>query len=416
MTILNINKFYYVRGGSERFFFELQAFLESKGHRVVPFAMQHEDNFTTEYGKYFVSEVETERISLGLEGLRTVGRYMWSWSARAKLRRLIDEVEPELAILHNIYHQISPSILPVLSKCGITVMLVAHDYGLLSPNHFMFVRGKIYDRICGDGWLRCIPDRCVRDSVLASLVCGLETWLHHSVLDVYRKNIDHVICPSAFMYRKFAEAGWPESKLVHLPYFIKPSDGEAGAAGAGDSRYILYFGRLSEEKGVEVLLEALRDLPEVRLKIAGTGPEEATLRARISHDRLAGIELVGYRKGRELSGLISQAEFIVVPSVWYENYPLSILEAYDLGVPALLSNIGGLPEMAAGDDFLFKPGDAKDLANRIRFLWKNPDVLKGAKEGVRSYIKTHNDPEAYYRALMQLHASGLPVSPAGEAG
>lgn len=406
MVILNINKYFFIRGGAERFFFELAQMLEKKGNKVVPLAMQHKKNQSSEYEKYFISQVQTEKITFSWQGVRTVVRFFWSFETKRQLKKIIKQEKPGLAIVHNIYHQISPSILPVLKKNKIPVILVAHDYGLLSPNYNMFVRGKVYDKICGSGWLKCILDRCVKNSLIQSVVSALETWLHHGVLNVYKKNIDLVICPSKFMAQMYLKAGWPKNKVVHLPYFVKTKEQRnRGTKELFYKKYILYFGRLSDEKGVDVLLRAMQDLPNVKLKIVGEGPEKLKLKTQLTKGKINNAEFLGYKSGQELNKLIQNAKFIVVPSKWYENYPLSLLEAYNLGVPAVVSNMGGLPEMIPDKDdgFIFKSGDEHELAKKIHDLWHDERVLFEAGEKVRKYILDNNDKDKYYQGLMGIY-------------
>ncbi len=400
MKILNINKFHYIAGGAERFYFELSRLLEKKGNTVIPFAMKHEKNFKTKYDKYFVSKIQTEKSTNIWQSIRTASRFFWSCEAKRKIKKLIKKEKPEVAFLHNFYHQISPSILSVLKKNKIKTVLVAHDYGLLSPNKNMFVRGKVYDKICGHKFLRCISDRCVRNSFSASLISGLETWWHHSVLNVYRKNIDMVICPSKFMYTKFVQAGWDEKRLIHLPYFINPLN--KNIKKDFNEKYVLYFGRLSTEKGIDVLINTMQHLPNVNLKIIGSGPEEEKIKLQIESYHLDNVELLGYKSGEELSSYISNSSFIVVPSKWYENYPLSILESYSLGVPALVSNMGGLPEIILNKGFLFNISNEKDLINKIEYLWKNSRVVQKEGEKVKKFVLNNNNPVEYYKTLINL--------------
>ena len=404
MTILNINKYYFIKGGAERFFFELGKLFEKHGHKVVSFSTRHKNNFKTPYEKYFVSEVVTDKISFGWSGMRTVARFFWSCSARRKIKQLIAVEKPNLAIIHNIYHQISPSILPVLKKHNIPLVLIAHDYALLSPNYNMFVRNKVYDKICGSGWLKCLADRCVKNSFIISLICGLETFFHHAVLNIYKKNIDLIICPSKFMYTKFVQADWTEEKLMQIPYFISQKRLNTKALKHSNKKYILYFGRLSIEKGVDVLIDAMRNLPDIKLKIVGSGPEKMNYELRIMNYGLKNIEILDYKSDQELNEIIAQAKFIVAPSLWYENYPLSVLEAYALGVPALVADSGGLPEMIPARDkkFIFSPGDSRELTRKIKFLWENEDSVNQMGEKVKQFIEKNNESERYYSQLMAL--------------
>jgi len=233
---------------------------------------------------------------------------------------------------------------------------------------------------------------------LASLATYLEMFLHHKILNIYQKNIDLFLAPSEFLKNKMIAWGWPKEKIIHLPYFI---DSSTSVGMTKEKNYILYFGRLSKEKGIDTLIEAMRDLPGIKLKIVGTGPEKENYELRIMNYGLKNIETLGYKSGQELNEIIANAKFIVVPSVWYENYPMSILESYVLGVPALVANIGGLPEMIPNQDknFIFESGNIKELGEKINFLWQNNSIVSEAGERVKNFVKENNNPEKHYQKM-----------------
>ncbi|MBU4482122.1 glycosyltransferase, partial [Patescibacteria group bacterium] len=185
MNILLINKFYFEKGGAERYFFDLKKLLESKGHTVVPFAMQHKKNSETEYSKYFVSEIRTKPSWNILQNFRTIFRFWWSYEARQKIKELLAENKIDVAHLNNIYHQISPSILPIFKKNKIPIIMTVHDYSLISPNYNLFLNNKIYDKICGKQYYKCLFDKCVNNSSVQSFISVIEMYLHHKILKVY---------------------------------------------------------------------------------------------------------------------------------------------------------------------------------------------------------------------------------------
>ena len=184
MNILLVNKFHFIKGGSERHFFELKELLENKGHSVTVFSMQHEKNLKSEDEKYFVSQVQTDKISFSWQGVRTVARFFWSFEARRKVKRLLKDKKIDVVHLHNFNHQISPSILSIFRKKNIPVIMTVHDYSLISPNANLFVKGKIYDKVLS--YRSWIKDSCVKNSFWASLVVTLEMFLHHKILNVYK--------------------------------------------------------------------------------------------------------------------------------------------------------------------------------------------------------------------------------------
>lgn len=395
MNILLVNKFHFIKGGSERHFFELKELLENKGHSVTVFSMQHEKNLKSEDEKYFVSQVQTDKISFSWQGVRTVARFFWSFEARRKVKRLLKDKKIDVVHLHNFNHQISPSILSIFRKKNIPVIMTVHDYSLISPNANLFVKGKIYDKVLS--YRSWIKDRCVKNSFWASLVVTLEMFLHHKILNVYKKNINKYICPSKFMANKLVKAGFDKDKVEVLNNFVNPINIKNRQ---NKEEYILHYGRLSAEKGIDILIKAMKGLPNIKLKIVGTGPQEKELK-QIAGDN---IEFVGYKQGDALMSIVSNAKFVVIPSIWYENYPYVVLESHILGVPTLLTNTGGLPEMVTDkENFLFKLGDVKELQNKISSLWNNQTLLDKTSKQVVDFVKKNNSSDAFYNKLIKMY-------------
>ncbi|MFC1703143.1 glycosyltransferase [Patescibacteria group bacterium] len=196
MRIIFGNKYYYLKGGAERHLFDLQHILEENGHAVIPFAMADERNRKTDWNKYFVSPVQTEKVRFSLGGLKTAGRMIYSCEAKRKFRKLIKKAKPDLVHIHNIYHQLSPSFLPVAKKHGVPVVMTAHDYKLVSPNYSMYHDGEICEHAKGDVW-KAYTHRCVKGSAMASWLVALEMSLHKR-WGLYEKNIDRILLSAEF--------------------------------------------------------------------------------------------------------------------------------------------------------------------------------------------------------------------------
>ena len=363
--------------------------LEKEGHEVAKFSMAHPENLPDKYEKYFVSNVDFNNFKFG-SILKIIGRVLWSWEAARKFEKLIFDFKPDIIHLHNIYHQISPSIIKVAKKHSLPVIMHLHDYKLICPNYKLFAKGEICYRCKGGKYYQCTINKCLKNSFLKSLLATIEMYLHHKVLKIYDK-IDLFIAPSRFMKNICVEFGAPEEKIRVVHNFVLPTSpcylpGRTRATNAGHANdgapsvmrrgrhanegdYLLYFGRLSEEKGIDVLLEAMRKADvSIKLKIVGEGPEEEKLKVK-SEKLKAGnrVEFVGPKYGEELQNLINGAKAIVIPSVWPENMPLSLLESMAIGKMVIASRIGGIPEIIKDGEngFLFKPGDADDLADKI---------------------------------------------------
>ncbi|MFC1622479.1 glycosyltransferase family 4 protein [Patescibacteria group bacterium] len=389
MNILMINKFYFEKGGAERYFFDLKKMLENKSHNVIPLAMQHKENLKSEYTKYFVSEISTQPTWNIWQDLRTVGRFLWSWEARRKLQKLISKNKIDIAHIHNIYHQISPSILPVLKKNKIPVVMTVHDYALISANYNLYQLKKMNTKF------------------VHKIICGFERFLHHKVLNVYKKNIDKFICPSQFVKNKLIQGGFDKSKLVVVPHFIDTqihTDVNTNKRGQNDEKYILYFGRLSEEKGVQILIKAMQELPNVKLKIAGQGCFKPNLESEVLKLKLKNVEFLGFKNQTDLQKLILDSELVIIPSLAPETFGLSALETMALGKTVIASRVGALPELIS-NEFLFKPGDVKELVQKIKELV--PYLLKKSEEPVLYLLKKSEEPVPYLLKKKEGHVPYL---------
>jgi len=382
MKILQVNKFHYPRGGADKYYLDLSASLEKAGHEVANFSMNHPKNLESHWSKYWLSRVSFNE-SLGfLAWLKITSRVIYSFEAKRKFKKLVQDFKPEIIHLHNIYHHISPSILSVARRFKIPVIMHLHDYKLICPNHTLFVRGKNCDSCRGQKYFNCVRKRCLKNSFFGSLLVAVEMYIHHRVLKIYQKNISLFICPSEHMRQTCLSFGWDKiakDKFVVVYNSYSPELIAEKSNLESKEDYLLYFGRLGEEKGIDTLLNALPATQE-KLKIVGTGEEEAKLKLKAESLKLR-VEFLGYKSGEELRLLISGAKAIVMPSIWQENMPLSLLEAMSLGKAVIASRIGGLPEIIEDElsGFLFEPGDFRDLASRINAL-KNYDLsLIGAK-------------------------------------
>ena len=394
MKILQVNKFHYPRGGADKYYLDLSASLEKAGHEIANFSMHHPKNLESSWSKYWLSRISFNENLGFLAKLKIIGRVIYSLEAKRKFKKLVKDFQPEIIHLHNIYHHISPSILSVARRFKVPVVMHLHDYKLICPNHTLFVRGKNCDSCRGHKYFNCVKKRCLKDSFFASLLVAIEMYIHHRVLKIYQKNISLFIAPSEQMRKICLDFGWnkiSKNKFVvvynsYSPELIlaqedldneKSQDSESSSN--SQKAYLLYFGRLGAEKGIDTLLNALPATGE-KLKIVGSGEEETKLRVKAESLNLR-VEFLGYKSGEELRLLINEAKAVVMPSIWQENMPLSLLEAMSLGKTVIASRIGGFPEIIEDglNGFLFDPGNFRDLASKINAL-KNYDLrLIGAK-------------------------------------
>ncbi|MFZ4632502.1 MAG: glycosyltransferase [Patescibacteria group bacterium] len=368
MKILQVNKFYYPRGGADKYFIDLSRELEKDGHEAAIFSMQHPKNLKTPFSEYFVSRFSFNEGSK-LNFLKAPGRIIYSLEAKRKFKKLVNDFKPDIIHIHNIYHQISPSILDVAKEYKIPVVMHLHDYKLICPNYQLFVAGRTCEACNPKKYCHCIKNKCFKKSLAKSILAALEMYIHHSVLKIYEKNITTFIAPSGFMKEKLISFSWPENKIKIITNPFSPelsrNDNDKNII---EEDYLLYFGRLSKEKGLETLISAAA-ITNSKIKLAGVGPEKEKLE-KISHDLKVNTEFLGFTSGEELKLTILKAKAIIIPSIWYENMPLSLLEALNLGKLVIASNIGGIPEIIKDgqNGFLFKAGDKNDLALKIKNL------------------------------------------------
>jgi len=395
MKILQVNKFFFLKGGAEKYFFELSELLVSKGHEVIPFSMEHAANFPSPYSRYFVSHVEMNGSGPPSRKLGVAARVVYSGESRRKLRALLGSVRPDVAHLHNIAHQISPSIIGTLKKSGVPVVQTLHDYKLACPAYLMLTGGKVCEACVSGNLCNVVLKRCVRGSALASLVSFVEAAVHRAARTF--SAVDAFLCPSSFLRGVMRRAGIPESKLFHVPLFLAA---ETYAPSYTRSDYFVYVGRLSEEKGVAHLLEAKRRVPRMRLVVAGEGGLLAGLRDLASRD--AGVSFTGFLPGQELAGVWRNAAFTVVPSVCYENFPYAVLESFAYGKPVVASRIGGIPELVRDGEngFLVEPGDPEGLADRIDWLASNPAEAARMGRAARKEVEEVYSAETHYASVM----------------
>lgn len=400
MKILNVNKFYYLKGGCETYYFSLTELLKQNGINVVPFSLKHEKNFQTKYEKFFIDPIDYTNPTLKQKFIYA-SKIIYSIEARRKIKKLLHYERPDIAHIHIFQHQISPSILPVLRKQRIPVVHTVHDLKILCPNYKMLIGNKICERCKNHKYINCLLNKCVKNSRLGSLVNTIEMYLHYW-LKSYENNVDIFITPSKFFKQKFIEYGFQSKKIRYIPNYV---DIENFEPNYNSQDYFIYLGRLSDEKGIQVLLEAMKNVKMSKLLIVGTGPLEDELKEIIQKNSLKNVELVGYKTGKELETIIKNCKFVVVPSICYENCPYSILEANAFGKPVVGSNIGGIPELIEDGitGLVFNPGDPRDLAEKLNFLLAAPDILPKMGKTARNRVEKHHNKDLHFKILNTIY-------------
>ena len=356
-TLLSINNYYYYRGGAETVFLAHNRLFQDDGWNVVPFCMKHAKNLETPWSKTFVDEIEFGEQYSWAGTLSRASKAIYSFEARRKVARLIDETNPDICHAHNIYHHISPSILSLLKERSVPVVLTLHDLKIACPAYSMLAPDGICER-CRNGRLyNVVLHRCLKGSTTLSAVAMVEAVLH-KVLGSYSRCVNRFIVPSRFYLEKLCDWGWPRSLFRHVPNFVDVHRYQPQYA-PGDS--FVYVGRLSREKGLKTLIRAAA-IARARVSVIGTGPQLEELQ-KLAVQLNADVAFLGYLTGDALQDAIRGARAVVLPSESYENAPLSVLEAYALGKPVIGARIGGVPELVReGETGIgFDSGDVDSL-------------------------------------------------------
>lgn len=400
MKILQIHAFHYIRGGAERYYFELSRLLAENGHEVAFFSTQDQRNNPSPYQKYFICQDDFSRIKFNWSGLKSAFHRLYHPGARQALRQLITDFKPDVAHLHNIYHYLSPSILLELKKQGIPIVMTAHDYKVISPNYTLFHHGQVDESTKRHRYYNIFLKRMCKESWLASFVTMIEGYAHQG-LGVYQKYVDQFICPSKFMADKLEEYGIPAEKLTVLPNFVDAEEQIAVKKLSVDKpEYFIYAGRIAENKGVRDLFNAFAEL-HYDLKVVGQ-----TENFDISPwKNVPNIQFLGFQEKDQLNKSIINSLAVIVPSIWYENCPYAVLEAFALGKPVIGSRIGGIPELVRDGEtgITFTPGDVSELKEAVTRLATDQELCRKMGEQANELVKKEYNSKAHYRKLVEIY-------------
>ncbi|MCG8430410.1 MAG: glycosyltransferase family 4 protein, partial [Candidatus Omnitrophica bacterium] len=315
--------------------------------------------------------------------------------------RLIENSRPQIAHLHNIYHQISPSILHTLKQYGIPVVMSLHDFKLVCPAYTRVYRGAECSACGGGRFYHCLFKKCVKGSRIKSALSTVEMYLHHSLLHLYDL-VDLFISPSVFLKDTIERMG-VKGKIEVLPNFFEVNGIEPLYEGLDNT--IVCFGRLVPGKGLMTLLDAMKDLAHLKLKIIGEGPERQRIEERIERERIGNVTCLGYLAREELYRHIRTACLAVFASELPENNPLSVIEAYALGKPVIGAGMGGTSELIVSGEngILVPPGDAAQLRSVLDELMNDKARISRMGRQARAYAEMHFQAERYYERLMGLY-------------
>ena len=371
MKILMVNKFLYSRGGCENYMLFLGEQLKKLGHEVEYFGMYDEKNTVKNSAEKYTQNMDFH--SKGAKRFLYPFKIIYSFEAKRKIMQVIDNFNPDIIHMNNINFQLTPSVIYGAKKRGIPVVQTVHDYQMICPNHLLynFDKNEICEKCLDGSYTNCIKNKCIHNSRVKSIIGAIEAGLY-SILGTYKK-VDLYITPSYFLEKKLLSAKpLYKGKTNTIHNFINKN--AFNCENESNGNYIAFAGRLSKEKGIELLANTAKLLPEYTFMVAGDGPERNLI------ENIENIKPVGFLSGKKLTEFMSNAKVIVVPSIWYENCPLSILEAQCMGVPVITMNNGGMAELI------------KDGVTGILFDEPSPEAMATA-------LKRALENEEYYNTL-----------------
>ncbi len=404
MKILIANKYLYKVGGPEVLMFQTAEMLEQHGHAVSFFGMADRAEVAEPWRSYLAPTIDYDQLAQARlrDKVQSSVDLIYSRRAARQIARLADAVQPDLVHYHNICHQLSPSILPPIRQRGIPTVYSSHDYKLICPNYRFYT----HDGVC----FRCVPGkyyqatlhRCIKNSRAKSLINSVEMYLHHTVWDIYRKNIDLFVTENEFMRGWLLKAGYAPDRVRVLPNFV---DVQTYRPYYDSEDYLLYFGRLVPEKGVATLIEAVRTLP-VKLVIVGDGFQRPALEQQAADSGAANVTFVGAQWGSDLEKIIARARFVVVPSEWHENSPMVIYQSFAWGKPVIGARVGGITELIEDgvDGRLFEAANVFDLRAAIQRLFVDPLAASDMGRRARQKAEREFTAEGYYERLLAIYS------------
>lgn len=401
MKILMVNKFHYLKGGSEKYYFDLAKLLLEYGHEVAFFSMKNDKNIKTDCKEYFVENSD-------MDSKNPFKAFDIIYSKRNKkiMEKALDEFKPDLVHLNNFQRQLSASIIEPIKKRKIPIVFTAHDLQAICPAIVMLDNSKNICEKCKKGkYINCTKEKCIKNSKLKSLLGTIEGKYYRNN-KIYTDKIDKIITPSEFYKSKLIEDGIPKEKISAIHNFI---DIENYDVNVEDEGYALFYGRLIKEKGVFNLLKAFSKIKNRKLFIAGDGPDKEKIEKYIKDKNIKNVVMLGFLPTEQIKEYVRKARFIVVPSVWYENCPYSILETLAMGKTIIGSDLGGIPELVKNDKtgLIYHYKDEEALKDKMNELFENKDLAKKLGNVAKDYARNEFSKENYYKKIIKIYEGAM---------
>ena len=406
MKVLLVHKFWRKVGGAEVYFQDVARILRDHGHEVKIYSTDFDaegsrDVFPRDENVVFGETVEYLKGSL-IQRVKNIPEVIYSRKNKADFKQLLRKFQPDIVHVFAIYITITPSILDACREEGIPVVMSCNDYKHICPNYRLFHHGRVCEDCKGGKYYKAIINNCCKHSMAVSIISAVESYTHDA-MNIYKKNVSTFLFESRFMLNKTAEF-WGEGS-AQLEFLGKPFNATHFRALDGDDGYILFIGRLSDEKGVDILINAMAANPGIPLKIAGSGNYRPQLEALTASLGLKNVEFLGPKYGEELESLFSNCRFVVVPSIWHENFPYVMMEAFARGKAVIGSDKGGIPEYITEGEtgFVFPSHDSKTLAFLIKRLFDNPQQARDMGLKAKALADSQFTDDIFYQRLSTVY-------------
>ena len=393
MKILLVHNYYQQRGGEDVVYEQERKLLESHGHQVVAYERNN-------------SELLHHSV---LERLVTPIKTIWARDTYHEILELVRKERPQIAHVHNTFVQISPAVFAACREEGVPVVQTLHNFRLMCPAATLFRDGKVCEDCLESGLWQGVRHACYRGSFAATAATALMLTVHRTAR-TWSNGVTGYIALTEFSKRKFVGAGLPREKIHVKPNFVAPDPGPKEEFGDR----AVYAGRLSPEKGVKTLLQAWRQLRiSIPLQIIGEGPLRRELEQMVSESNLTNVVFTGRLSSNETRSRIRNARLLVLPSECYENFPMTVVEAFACGTPVVCSRLGAMQEIVndRSNGLHFAPGKAEDLARTLEWAWSNPRRLQALGKAARRDYEQKYTAEHNYSELMAIYerVMGLPI-------
>ena len=400
MRILYCNKYNFPFSGTEVYLFELMQLMRSQGHEVALFSMADGRGVPTPYDRHFMPHIEFKDQKGFFRQAWLAGHAIYSLNARLRLRAMIEEFQPDVAHVRNVYHHLSPSVFWELRAQHVPVLYHLNDFKLLCPSYNLVSQGEACERCHGGKPWHVVTAKCY-PGLSARILLATEAYVH-KWLGTYKKCVDCFLAPSQFVRDKFIEHGWDAGKFEVLPHFQKIQSMKQTVA---QDAPLLYFGRLSAEKGVDDLLRAMHLLPHLQLIVAGDGPDRTALENLAAELELNNVYFAGHVAQADLLQMIAKSRFTVLPSHAYETLGKSILESYAEGRAVIASDMGSRRELVhdGKTGILYRTGEVKELAAAIGFLGDRPELAEKMGAAGLELVRQRHTPQSHYQTLLSLY-------------